>query len=385
MRVLAALALSTLLLAACSPKESATENAGTATEKPENVRVLELQASDLDEWLTVTGRLRAIRATDVSTEESGVVEVVSADRGRQVRTGEILIRLDRRLLDAQRKSAEAAATLRLYNEERTRTLFDENSVSKQEMLRVHTELEQAEQNAEIARLHYERAAIEAPFDGVVVDRYVELGELVNPGQRVVRVVDPSVLKLEAYATEAEVAQLELGAPALLAVTGVEAPVWAQLSWVSVEANPTSGKFGLEIRVSNPEMLSRAGVLATARVLKQRHDGVLAIPRDAVTHSPGGPQVFVVEGNRARARAVELGPDQGVMVIVTTGLARGEELIVRGQRDVADGALVAITERSERRDGSMDGDPPEVREEGSLRTLRDHRDDADLQAAGSGSR
>jgi membrane fusion protein (multidrug efflux system) len=357
------IAASLLLLNACSQKPAAT--AQTQDERPENVRVWEVAPSDLDEWLLVTGRLRADRATDISCEETGVVERLEVDLGAVVREGQVLVELDRRLLDAQRKSAEAAAELKQYDDERNKTLYDENSVSRQEMLRTHTEYEQARQQAEIARLRYERASVTAPFDGVVVDRFVELGQLVAPGQRVARVVDPTVLKMQAYATEAEVARLEVGAPAQIAVTGVEKPVWAKVSWVSVEAEPSSGKFGLEIRVENPDLRLRAGVLASARVLVQRHRQVLAIPRDAVTEGELGTQVFVAQEDRARAQPVTLGADQGAMVIATSGLQPGQQLIVRGQRDVSDGAPVQITERSTRRDGSIDTDPPEVREQGSL--------------------
>ncbi len=378
MRWISTLVLSSLVLAACARDDGMGEGAATVKERPANVRVLEVGRSDLDEWLTVSGRLAAVRATDVSTEEAGVVEEILADRGTEVEKGEVLVLLDRRLLDAQWKAAEAAAVLRRYNEERTRTLYDEESVSKQEMLRVHTESEQARQNAEIARLHYERAAIASPFDGVVVDRKVEVGQFVVPGQVVARVVDSSELELEAYVTEAEVARLRVGAPARLEVTGISDPVWARLRWVSVEASPVTGKFALEIRVSNPEGSLRAGVLAAARILVARHEQVLAIPRDAITRGSDGPRVLVVEGSRAVARPVTLGADQGAMVVVTSGLTEGESLIVRGQRDVSDGSLVAVTEFAQRRDGSAEGDPPEVREESRMELPLDF----DLGVSGS---
>lgn len=358
----AVLSLLGLLLAlGCS--SSAEESSEAApTERPENVRVLEIRRSDLEELLPITGRLRAVRATDVSTQESGVVESIEADKGALVEEGEVIVRLDRRLLEAQRESAEAMATLRRYNEERTRTLFEENQVSKQEMLKVHTELEQALQEAEIARLRFERAAIDAPFAGMVTARYVELGQLVQPGQRVARVVDPYVLELEGYATEASVAYLREGAPARLQVTGLDEVLPAQVSWVSVEADPETGKFGVELRVPNPDLRTRAGVVARAQVLQRTHEAVIAIPRDAVVEGDRGPQVFVVEDEHARARPITLGPDQGLMVVARSGLREGDRLIVRGQRELSDGARVEVTEVSERRDGSMEGDPAVVREQ-----------------------
>ena len=60
------------------------------------------------------------------------------------------------------------------------------------------------------------------------------------------------------------------------------------------------------------------------------------------------------------RKVSLGADQGTLVMVNAGLAAGDELIVRGQRDLSNGALVEVQERATERDGSMPGDPPSLR-------------------------
>jgi membrane fusion protein (multidrug efflux system) len=294
-----------------------------------------------------------------------VIQSLPADKGAQVKKGQVVVMLDRRLLEAEMKSAEAARVLREYNEERTRKLFDANSVSKQEMLRVHTELEQAGEAARVARLRYERAAIKSPFDGMVADRFVEVGELVSPGMRVARVVDPFTLKLVGSVTEQEVAMVEEGAPAQVSIDGTESVVSGTVSFVGIEANPVNGKFTVEVEVENPRLELRAGVVGRARVQKAIHEQVLAIPRDAIVSTPEGRRVYVVEGDRAVAKAIELGAAQGLMVQVRRGLEPGEQLVVRGQRSLSAGSLVSVQEVATARDGSIATDPPEVREEGAI--------------------
>jgi len=373
----AALALTLFAVASgCGSGDgSAPANAENAVaERPHNVRALEVEASDLVETFYLSGRLQAVRATDISTEESGVVNRLPVDKGALVRRGQIIVALDRELLDAEKKSAAAATTLREYNEERTRSLFEANSVSKQEMLRVHTELEQAKEALRMATLRFDRAAIKAPYDGVLVDRFVELGQLVAPGERVARVVDPFTLKMETSVTEREVGFLGAGTPALISVEGVRDVIPASVSYVALEANPTSGKFDVEIEVDNAELKLRAGVVARARVLKKTHRDVLAVPRDAVVRNVTGDAVFVVRDGRADATPVRLGAGQGLMVVIESGLEAGEQLVVRGQRQLQDGSRVAIQEVATARDGSLPTDPPEVREEGNLEGLRDMGDD-----------
>ena len=105
----------------------------------------------------------------------------------------------------------------------------------------------------------------------------------------------------------------------------------------------TGKFAVEIEIPNPDLRWQSGVIGRARLPKHRTADVVAVPRDAVLPGRAGPSVFVVEGDRARRRQVELGADQGLMVVVDRGLEPGEQLVVRGQRDLRDGSLVAVTE------------------------------------------
>lgn len=356
------LALVPVAVGCSSGGEAAPAEQSTA-ERAANVRVLELARTDLVETVQLTGPLRAVRGTDVSTEEAGVVEALPAAKGRRVAAGQVVVALDRRLLEAEEKSAEAARILREYNEERTRKLYEANSVSKQEMLLVHTELEQARQNERVAELRFERAAIVAPFDGIVTDHYVEVGELVAPGQRVARVVDPFTLELEGAVTEREVRWLREGARATIAVDGIAGGFDARVAFVSLEANPVSGKFPVEIVVDNRDLRLRAGVVGRARVVKEVHADVIAIPRDALVRADSGPAVYLVEDDHARLVPVRPGADQGVMVVVESGLEVGQRLVVRGQRQLQPGAPVLVQETATARDGSVATDPAEVREVG----------------------
>jgi RND family efflux transporter MFP subunit len=347
-------------MAGCSAGESA-ENA-TQSEPPRNVRVLELGTRALEEYLSLSGPLRPISATDVSSEEAGTIQAILKDKGAQVPEGEPIVMLDRGLLAAELAAAEADRELKAYNEERTRALFEDDSVSKQEMLLTHTQLEQAKAQEEMARLRFDRAAIKAPFTGVVSDRYVEPGELVVPGQRVARVVDPFTLELVGGVSDREVAYLKPGAPALVSVEGSPDLAEGRVHWVGLEASPTTGKFEVEIRLDNPGLYYRPGVVARARVLKTIHPDAVVIPRDAVVQTPGRHSVFVVEGDRAHEREVELGPDQGLMVRVESGLDAGELLVVRGQRELHDGSKVSIQERATSPDGSLPSDPDVVKQD-----------------------
>ena len=351
---------------------------GEPSERPLNVRIVEVQPSDLEERLSLSGPLHASRAVDVSSEEGGIVQRVPLDKGAVVREGDVLLELDRDLLEAQMKAAEAAKILREYNADRTQKLFDDNSISGQELLIAKTEEEQARQNFEIARLRFARAAIKAPFSGIVAERYVEPGQLLAAGTTVLRLVDPFQLELHGWLTDRDVAWAKVGAAAVIAVEGDTRNYNGKVSWVGVEADPTTGKFPVELQIRNPKLQLRPGVVAQARVVKTVHESVLVIPRDAVVQGPQGPQVFLAVEDRAEQRPVELGSDQGMLVICKSGLAAGDRLIVRGQRSLSAGSLIAVQEVSLRRDGWLPTDAPELREDGGT-------GDVETGAAAGGTR
>jgi membrane fusion protein (multidrug efflux system) len=355
---------------------SEAQTAAAPQEVPHNVRVLKVARTDLEELLTVTGPVRAVRATDVSAEETGVVAEIPHDKGATVHEGDVLVALDRDLLRAEMESAQAELELRRYKEERLRTLAEASSASREELLEASTVLERAKQAADIAKLRFDRAQVKAPYDGVVADRFVEIGQMVTAGTKVARLVDPFVLELEGYVTEREVTWLKPGGRALVALEGHPEEIEAQVHWVSIEAEPSTGKFAVEIRIPNPQLALRTGVVGRAHVLKATHRDVVAIPRDALVEGTSGPRVFVVENDRAQPHDVTLGADQGLMVVITDGLLPGERLVVRGQRELRPGALVVVQEEATARDGSVATDPEVVRES-SVDSLQNRGPAADL--------
>jgi membrane fusion protein (multidrug efflux system) len=190
----------------------------------------------------------------------------------------------------------------------------------------------------------------------VADRFVELGQLVAAGTPVVRIIDPYTLKLEAYLTEQQVGWVAPGTTAAVQLAGAGGDAPGTVTWVGFEADRLTGKFKVEIRIPNPDLSLRSGVIGRARVGKNVVQDAVVIPRDAILNGRIGPTAYVVEQDRAVLRQLTLGPAQGLMVVVREGLRLGDQLVVRGQRDLREGGLVLVTEVAESADGSRVGDP-----------------------------
>jgi len=344
-----------LLVAGCGEQEEA----GEVTEVPRNVRVLTLGEESVAEFFEISGPVAPVRGTDLSAQESGPVVAIPVGKGEAVAKGKMILELERDILKSEMEAAQAALAMQSYNVDKVRQLHEAGKVSRIELLTAESSFAQAKAMAGVLQERYDRAGIRAPFDGVVVDRYVELGQLVIPGQRVVRILDPYTLKLEAYLTDSQVQWVTVGESATIRLGENRETASGAVSWVGFEADRMTGKFKVEIEIPNADLKYHSGVIGRARLGKNLVSNVVAIPRDAVLPGRIGPTAFVVVDGRAVLRRLELGADQGLMVVVREGLAPGENLVVRGHRDLRDGSLVRVTETATAADGTMPDDPANV--------------------------
>jgi len=347
-----ALAGLVILVAGC--EQPAPE--GEAQEVARNVRVLDISTASIAEFFEISGPVTPVRGAWLSAQESGPVVAIHLDKGQAVSSGGIIIEQERDILRAERDAMKAALQMQEYNVDKVRQLYDAGKVSRIELLTAESAFAQARSMATVSSERYDRAGIRAPFDGVVTDRFVELGELVNPGQRVARLIDPYTLKLEAYLTDSQVQWVAEGDAATVILGENRRPAEGFIAWVGFEADRMTGKFQVEIEIPNAELIYNSGVIGRARLGKNEEAGVVVIPRDAVLAGRVGPTAYVVEKDRAVLRQLRLGSDQGLMVIVRDGLQPGDLLVVRGHRDLREGGLVTITERAAEADGSIPSDP-----------------------------
>ncbi len=347
-----------LTLSGCSRRDSTPV---AEVEKAHNVRVLVLgPRSTVKQEIEISGPVSPVRGTDLAVEEAGVVLHIIRDKGDEVAKGDLILEQERTLLAAELEAAEADLKTREFDLKQMRRLFEAGKISRLELLQNENGHAQAAARVKTARRRFERAALTAPFAGVVVGRFVEPGQYLLPAQKAVRVIDPDTLKLNGFLTERQVGQVAPGQTCRVLMGDSGRVAQGTVGFISCEADLQTGKFPVEVVIPNLERELRSGVIGRARLTGSSVEAV-AIPRDVVLSGLTGATVFVVHQGRAVRRSVTLGPGRGLMVAVREGLAPGDTLIVRGQRALRDGNRVAITEWSTAPDGSLPADPQVVRD------------------------
>ncbi len=195
--------------------------------------------------------------------------------------------------------------------------------------------------------------ITAPFAGVVMERWVDLGALVRSGSSgsgtaIVRIVDPSKLRIRFHVAEPDAPFVEPGSPFRLTVDELPGREFAGVVARSAGGLDTDTRtMAVEGDLTNAEELLRPGMLGRVALELEEHADALVVPAVAVTTVKRKSSVFVVKDGKVVKRAITAGVDDGLEIEVLGGLAEGDQVVTTGASLVAEGdAAEAVPEAAQ---------------------------------------
>ena len=336
-------ALTAIGCAPAAPAQEAPAKEGPKVEKLLNVEVAKIVPRRFRRELVFLGDAQPIRSAIVAAEVPGRIVSLTKDKDDKVVQGEVVARIDTRGVDADIDHAEAnlaAAHLRL---KRLRPLRKDHLVAEGDVEDAELALRAAKALLKRTEVQRSLAKVQAPIDGVVIDRFAEPGEHAAPGAPLLSLADLSVVEVRIHVPEDQVRLLENGKPVRASVPAVPelGEMEAKVARLGKVGDPRNRTYPVDALLPNAGGRIRAGMLIEARVTEiDRPDAVVA-PRDAIVEGRDGKVAYVVVDGVARARPVTLGPSVGEDVWVKSGLVAGDMLIVRGQMQVVGGERVQV--------------------------------------------
>ncbi len=311
--------------------------------------------TDYRERIAASGSLRASLHTVIAAQVSGQVTQIVAEEGANVEAQRALLEIDprHRKLELDRMRAGLAqASASLHKErrqaERMRSLDRSSIASKARLDEAELALQIAESNLsaqqaqlELAQRALEHATVKAPFQGVVGQRRVNLGEFVQPGTPLVEVVSLDPIELVFHLAEVDSARVEVGQSVEIRVAPYPNEVYhATVDVVYPTIDVRSRTQRVKATVANSDGRLRPGLFARVDLGVADRQGVILVPEESVLHRSDGAVVFVLrDAMRVERRSVELGDYHRGSVEVRSGLSAGDVVVVRGHTALADGALV----------------------------------------------
>ncbi len=323
-----------LYVAACgAPAE--TPRAQSAV--PAEGTLVAVRDTSIDATIDADGVAAPIAQATVSTKLMGTVVEVLVREGDRVTKGQPLARIDARDIDAKHAQASAAVAaaeagqgLASAQARRMRALLADSAAPKAAVDAAESALQQADASVRAARAMTaevdavrDYALVRAPFDGVVTKRFVDPGAFAAPGMPLVQVQDVSRLRVTVTTTPAAARALARGARVSVTIDGYA----VSASVEGVVPSPTGGVYVINAIADNPSGSLPSGASATV-LIPAGHRRALLVPEGALVHDGDMTAVRVSRNGAAELRWVKVGTVRGTLAEILSGVAAGEQVLVR---------------------------------------------------------
>jgi membrane fusion protein (multidrug efflux system) len=300
--------------------------------------------------IPATGSLRAMQGVNVTPQLAGTVTQLLFESGATVKAGDRLAQQYSADEEARLAGLVAETRLAELNLQRARELLPKNLISRFDFDVTETDLERARAAEQNLRLTIAQKTIRAPFSGRLGIRQVDVGQFIEPGDTLVRLEDTEQMLVDFPVPQRYISQLFVGQPITAVVdawpnerfTGTVRAIEPQIS-------ATTRNVKIQGVLANPENRLIPGMFVSIEIALSAQDNVITVPKAAITYSPYGDSVYVVQPNPegenggliAESLSVMTGASRGDQVAIESGLKAGMVVVTAGQQKLRNGAPVIV--------------------------------------------
>lgn len=288
---------------------------------PEQVLAARVEATESAGRYRAAGTVRARRRAELSTRLVGRVESVRVRAGDAVRSGQLLLTVERAALTAARQQAAASLDQATAHLRRTERLYADSAAPLVQLEAARTAREQARAQAGAVQADLAYSEVRAPFSGILVSRLVDRGDQAAPGQPLLVVEDRTSREIVVTVPDEVGAGLRAGQQATVETGGGERRYDARILAVVPGAYP--GSPTVEVRLSGPADLS-PGIVAVAELPATGAHSALLVPETALTRRGQLVGVYLfAPDSTLRLRWIRTGRIRDSSAEVLSGLRPGD--------------------------------------------------------------
>jgi membrane fusion protein, multidrug efflux system len=315
----------------------------------------------------ISGTLTPQENATLRSEISGPIVQTYVEQGQTVKRGQALARIDdtsirEALLSAQ--SAARSAKLALDNAtrdaERQQRLEAAGAVAPRDveaaqraLAAAQATMADAQSRLTAAQQQLGKTTFRAPFDGVVSDRPVSAGDVVQPGAAIATVVNPASMRLEGSVPAEQLSSLKIGTPVIFTVNGYGTQTFTgRIDRINPTADPATRQVRVYVTIPNEKSTLVGGLFADGRVATESRQGIM-IPTTAVDERGIAPIVLRIRSDTVESVPVQLGVHDNASdrVEIRSGVSVGDTLLANAAQGLAPGTRVRITAAGDRPAGT----------------------------------
>ncbi|CZF84682.1 Toluene efflux pump periplasmic linker protein TtgD precursor [Grimontia celer] len=321
--------------------ESAEEEASAPLTR---VAIETFYAEPVTRSISLYGRTAPDRDATISAEAAGRVTKVNVRKGASVKKGELLIFIDRGDREAQLERAKALLLVREKEYNAAKSLKKKGLQGEVAFSLAQANLVEARATVENLELALSHTEVRAPFDGIVDDMNVEVGDYLGIGDPMATILDLDPLIVTADVSEKHISHIDAALPAnVLLVNG--AMKEGRLRYQSSISSPATNTFTIELEIPNPEQKLPAGISAEVDLALEQQSAVKLSPSMLALDEKGNLGVKTLQGDKVAfvSANVVKAEQNGVWL---AGLGDEVDVITKGQGFVRDGdAVEAVRQAS----------------------------------------
>lgn len=306
------------------------------------VEVARPARANIDATYSGTAPIEAFAEATVIAKVAGEVREILAEEGDDVKSGQVLARLDGDRLRLSLQQVEANLRKLERDYQRNLDLRDKGLISAGDFEKIQYEMEALRASRDLARLELDYTEIRAPISGVVSERMVKIGNTIEVGTPVFQVTSLEPLVSYLHVPEREYRRILPQQPVSIEVDALrDTSFAATVARVSPVVDPATGTFKITIEVSDPTRRLKPGMFGRIHIVYDRRENVLQIPRSAIVAEEDTSTVYVIEDGVAHKREIRTGYTNRGRIEVVEGLEGGETIVVLGQTNLREGSTVTV--------------------------------------------
>ena len=355
-----------LIMTSCGGEQNSAQTAAAqqtdeASAKAVTVEVVHPRARDFTSTVSVVGSAAPNQVVQLHAMESGFVTSIRKDIGDIVREGERIARLKNPELQRQYQKQKALMEAQKSIYTRLEGIADKTpaltTLDQVERAKADYQSVLAEYQATQDRLSF--LSVNAPFDGIITQRFIDKGALVNSGLQksnapvLFEVMELATIRVQVPLPESDVHAVDVGTEARVVFPELPGKSYqAEVSRMAQALNPKSKTMELEIDLPNPDFVIKPGMYARVSMQVKSSDGVRSVPQPALVAQDDDFYLYTVENGIVKRMSIRRGlENKDYFEVLNATITDSTQVITRGKNLVKPGMKVNAIQKKAQHEGA----------------------------------
>src|SRR6056297_925135 len=307
------------------------------------VEAVVMEPQTIEDRIFSSGSIQANEVVELSSESSGIITGIFFEEGREVESGELLIKINDSELQAQKQRANFRLNLAEQREERQRRLLERGGISQDDYDATLNEVNVLRSELRLINAQIEKTEIRAPFTGILGLKYASPGAYITPSSRIASLQEVNPVKIDFSVPERYISKIREGISINFTVQGVDSTFTGEVYAVEPRVDTETRTLQIRALSENDENLLYPGAFANIELILDQINDALMVPTISVIPELNAQKVFVSNNGVVEQRMVSTGIRTSEKVQILNGLERGDVVLTTGLLQVRPGMEVNVTE------------------------------------------